>query len=408
MLENYYERKKAFERIKNSPLGLFTDEIAAYLQSQNRTIKYAHRFLSNITNFAFWFKENGISIKNVTFEHAESYLSERYAEQHNIPSSSRSGIKFAIELVHKKYPPKRTPCEKEADLFLMYLRNDRGWCKRYAVSCTKKLVRFFRSFFGDGKVELRSMTPVMIENYIEMIPWSRANGARKEVATTLRQYFIYRKLSRKPTYNLELGIPVITGLPRTVSPNIVTVNELNILLNSVDRTTSDGLATYAMILCLHDLGLRSIDVSRITLDDFSWRSGMIRIPSTKNSTPFILPLTQRVGKAIVDYIQHGRPKSTLRRLFLRKPCNIVLPTNSCCIRYKINCQWVHAGLHDQFSGTHILRHTVASNLVQEGFPLKLIADVLNHRSIDSTAIYAQIDIPSLRQVARPWPDKVGS
>jgi site-specific recombinase XerD len=95
----------------------------------------------------------------------------------------------------------------------------------------------------------------------------------------------------------------------------------------------------------------------------------------------------------------------LRCLFLRKPCGIVLPTNSCCVRYIVKCQWIRAGLHDRFSGTHILRHTVATILVREGFPLKLIADVLNHHSIDSTSIYAQVDVPSLRKAARPWPGK---
>ncbi len=149
--------------------------------------------------------------------------------------------------------------------------------------------------------------------------------------------------------------------------------------------------------------MRASDVNRLSLDDIDWRSAKIKIPTPKNAAPFYLPLTKRVGEALADYIRHARPKSLFRQVFLRKPYGIVKTTTKASLRVVVDRQWKKAGLDDRFKGTRILRHTAATNLVQNGFGLKVIADVLGHSTLASTNVYAQVDIPSLRRVAKIWP-----
>lgn len=151
--------------------------------------------------------------------------------------------------------------------------------------------------------------------------------------------------------------------------------------------------------------MRIGDVSRITLDDINWREGTIRICNQKVGSPFHLPLPQRVGAALVDYIRNGRPHSNSRQVFLNHAVAHFtgLPTAVSTLKNRIAVAWNLSGLSDRFSGTHVLRHSLATGLCQNGIPLKTIADILGHSVIQSTALYAQVDLPSLRQVIQPWP-----
>lgn len=214
----------------------------------------------------------------------------------------------------------------------------------------------------------------------------------------------FLKINGRPSYQIESGLPVIHGLPRTISPIILSSEDMSQLLNSVDRSTREGKTTHLIIMCLSELALRMEDVLRLTLDDIDWRSSKIKIPIPKNATPFYHPLTRRVGESLADYIRNARPESTCRQILLRKPNGIAKPMSPGSLAYYMNKQWAKAGLSDRFHGTRILRHTTATNLVQKGFGIKVIADVLGHRTLESTSLYAQVDIPSLRLVARPWPD----
>jgi len=160
---------------------------------------------------------------------------------------------------------------------------------------------------------------------------------------------------------------------------------------------------YAVVTCLADLAIRRGDVARLSLDDIDWRSGKIHIPTPKGGSGFELPLIKRVGEALSDYIRNARPQSKYREVFLRESRRSIRPASIGSISYLIDSLWTDAGLRDRFSGTHVLRHTAATELVRKGFSLKIIADVLGHSSMQSTVLYAKVDTELLRPVARPWP-----
>jgi len=156
-----------------------------------------------------------------------------------------------------------------------------------------------------------------------------------------------------------------------------------------------------MARCLTDLGLRANEVIHLQLDDLDWREGTLRLAKNKSRRMDILPLPVLTGQAIAEYIKFARPKTQTRILFVRLRAPREEPIATGCVHRTVQQALDRCGLNR--SGTHLLRHSVASRLLQAGTSLKEIADILRHRSINTTAIYTKVDLHGLSAVAMPWP-----
>jgi site-specific recombinase XerD len=172
-------------------------------------------------------------------------------------------------------------------------------------------------------------------------------------------------------------------------------------LRSFDRSTSAGRRDYAIALCFSELALRANEVAALTLDDVDWRALTVRLRQTKQRRERLLPLPSRVARAWVAYLQRSRPAVGHRLLFinLRPPLGRPLPTDG--VRNVIRRAFGRCGI--AATGPHILRQSWATAAHQRGMDLKRIADVLGHRSVDTTAPYAKVHFEQLRQAALPWP-----
>jgi len=175
------------------------------------------------------------------------------------------------------------------------------------------------------------------------------------------------------------------------------------LLKSIDRTTPKGRRDFAMFLLIATYGLRTSEVAALKLDDIAWRTRQIRVPRPKVGTPLLLPLTDEVGSAVLDYLRRGRSASTDRRLFLRVEAPLG-PLGRGAVRDAFRAWARRAGTPLLArGGPHRLRHTLALRLLREGTSLKAIGDLLGHRSAESTGVYLRLDVDDLRDVALPLP-----
>jgi integrase/recombinase XerD len=187
-------------------------------------------------------------------------------------------------------------------------------------------------------------------------------------------------------------------LPRHLAPD-----QVEAVLASVRTNSKHGRRDYAMLLLMARLGLRAPEVIAIQLDDVDWRAGELMVRG-KGQQQDRVPLPPDVGEALAGYVRYDRI-STSRSLFvtLRAPNG----------PFK-DGQIVNAILKDAFAatgvkppspyvGSHVLRHSLATNMVRKGASLAEVSDVLRHRSRSSTMIYAKLDIDSLRSIAQPWP-----
>jgi site-specific recombinase XerD len=178
------------------------------------------------------------------------------------------------------------------------------------------------------------------------------------------------------------------------------------ILKSCDRETVVGRRDYAILLTLSRLGLRGGEIVRLALEDIDWELGELRVCGRPGRTDR-LPLPVDVGEAITAYLSNGRPRCGSRHLFVRAraPYRDFSTTGAICdvLRRALK----RAGLNPPRQGSYLLRHSVATAMLRQGAALSEIGELLRHRHPDTTAIYAKVDLTSLRRLALPWPEVVG-
>jgi site-specific recombinase XerD len=151
------------------------------------------------------------------------------------------------------------------------------------------------------------------------------------------------------------------------------------------------------------LGLRASEVVQLCLEDIDWRSATVRVRARKTGHGALLPLPGEVGVALADYLQHGRPDTTVRQVFVLHRQRVGAPISSCIVGRAVDNALRQAGMAAPMRGANLLRHSLATELLDHGASLREIADLLGHSSLATTRIYAAVDVAALREVALPWP-----
>ena len=165
-----------------------------------------------------------------------------------------------------------------------------------------------------------------------------------------------------------------------------------------------GRRDQAILLLLARLGLRASDIVHLRLSDIDWEDASIQVCG-KGRRQARLPLSQEVGQAIVTYLKNGRPQIDADTLFIRCRAPFDAFSSSGAISDIVDRAFRRAGVaHPSRGAAHLLRHSLATSMLRKGTSLQDIAVVLRHRSIDTTQIYAKVNMPSLRQIAQPWPE----
>jgi integrase len=217
--------------------------------------------------------------------------------------------------------------------------------------------------------------------------------------TALRALLRYLYLEGRLAADLTGAVPAVAGWRLRGLPSALAADQVPRLLRSCDRRRAIGRRDHAVLLLLVRLGLRAGEVAGLRLDDIDWPAGEVLIRG-KGRREDRLPLPADVGAALAHYLRTSRPRTTARQVFLgtRAPRRALSPAAVSTIARQAGR---HAGL--PATSAHRLRRTAATALLRGGASLDEIAQVLRHRSPDTTAIYAKVDRRALRAVIRPWP-----
>ena len=228
-------------------------------------------------------------------------------------------------------------------------------------------------------------------------------GTVQVVGGALRCYLHFRALTGDNVEQLREAVPSAAHWRLSGVPELLSGQEVRALLNSFCKLKHSPKRAYAMVRCLTDLGLRASEVVQLRLDDIDWKEGTIQLPMGKLRRGNILPLPEKTGQAIVDYLRTERPQTTNRAVFVRHVAPYDVPIRPGVVRRTVREAYQRCG--SMHSRVHILRHSIASMLLRQGAPLKEIADVLRHRSLDTSMVYTKVDLRSLEAVAMPWPGR---
>jgi integrase/recombinase XerD len=224
-------------------------------------------------------------------------------------------------------------------------------------------------------------------------------GAGKGRVAELRSLLRFLYLMGLTSLPLATAVPPVAGWRDTKVPTGIATDDVQRLLESCDRRSSGGIRDFAILTVVARLGLRSAEVARLELDDIDWRAGEIVVRG-KARRQDRLPLPSDVGEALTAYLCDARPPAPIRQVFLaqKAPKRAIRPDLVSDVARRA-CE--RAGVPRV--GAHRLRHALATELLRRGATLVEVGQILRHRDLATTAVYAKVDLGSLRSVALPWP-----
>ncbi|MBI5440256.1 MAG: tyrosine-type recombinase/integrase [Deltaproteobacteria bacterium] len=282
------------------------------------------------------------------------------------------------------------------------MRTERGLTTATVINYVPFLRCFLTERFGEGPLSLRDLAPSDSSGFILRHAGSMTPGRAKLMVTALRSFFRFLLQRGEIQVDLAASVPTVADWRLSTVPKYLSAEEIERLLEAVDRSTSTGRRNYAILLLLARLGLRAGEVVTLDLDDIDWRAGEIVVRG-KGLRHDRLPLVPDVGEALAAYLQMARPKSPTRRVFLRgKPPYRGLAGTS-TVSSVVYRALGRAGLQPPNKGAHLLRHSLATGMLHRGASMAEIGELLRHRATDTTEIYAKVDLRGLRSLAQPWP-----
>jgi integrase/recombinase XerD len=283
-----------------------------------------------------------------------------------------------------------------------FLCRERGLASATLSNYLPIVRAFLDNQFRGNAVCFDKLRPADVHRFVVRQAQTVSLSRAKTAITALRSFLRFVQQRGLLRTDLSAAVPGVAGWRLTHLPKALSIGQVEQLLASCDRRTPTGRRDYAILMLLARLGLRGGEVSALTLDDIDWEHGEIAIRG-KGQRLARLPLPADVGTAIADYLRRDRPVCSTRRVFIRIRAprrGFVSPSVICCI---VRRALKRASLDPVFKGAHLLRHSLATDLLRHGASLTEIGQVLRHSQPDTTQIYAKVDITALRAIALPWP-----
>lgn len=226
-------------------------------------------------------------------------------------------------------------------------------------------------------------------------------GRAQLLVTALRSFLRYLQHQGTITADLAVCVPTVARWSFASLPKFLPAGSVEKVLDRSDRQSLIGRRDYAILLLLARLGLRACEVVALNLEDIDWENARITIRA-KGGRWNQLPLPADVGEALASYLRHGRPCCSCRRVFIRSKAPQAGFTGSQSICALVRSALNRAGVESVRKGSHLFRHSLATSMIRKGASLDEIGELLRHRSPNTTAIYAKVDLPALRSLALPW------
>ena len=295
-----------------------------------------------------------------------------------------------------------TPVDDELRRFDEHMRRVQGLAPKTRRSYLRTVQRLLVQQFAQRPVAFAAIKPEAVRKFIaEQRKLYSTPGSAGSIASALRGYFRYRSTCGDRVHHL-IGVVTFPANWQLASvPKALSEDEVQRLLQALGGSYPSPKRSDAIVRCAVDLGLRSCEIATLGLDDIDWRAGTLTLRGTKSRREQVLPLPVPTGQAIADYLKFERPKTSNRAVFVRHIAPRDQPIGPDLVRKAIRQAYARAKL--PYTRAHLLRHTLASRLLSGGSSLKEVADVLRHRSLNTTLIYTKLDSRNLSTVALPWP-----
>ena len=414
MFEHYFRSPRVRARLRNNPIHEHIERLVEHLHMRGHRTTTIHQYVRAAEHFGRWLSACRSGSLVVTKESVNGFL-DRHLLACNCTLPASRSVKTARAALHHmlRIAPSQpgrdgdgadTPAAELVREYVEHLDVNCGLAhatRRYRARYARE---FLEAHAPDGASQLRRLEPHAIMRYVADYASRCRRSSTQVAACALRSFLRFLQMRGLCRGTLARAVPWIPRWRHEGLPRYMTDEQHRQFLDSFDHVGATGRRDYAMTLFMSEMGLRVSEVTELHLDDIDWRAGTVRIRSAKERRTRLLPLPIRVGMATASYLHEGRPPSALRHVFLRHRAPLGTPVSRELVRGVVRRAYARSECPHEWTGTHILRHTVATRLLRKGASLKEIADLLGHQSINTSTIYGKVNMPTLAAVAMPWPE----
>lgn len=411
MLEDFFESRFRIQEIRSVPRGRLLERFAEELRQMGYAELTARRHIRAAEHFVYWTNQKGLVTEFLQEGCVESFDRHLcrcqcphfgHTNRGELRKSVRQFLKFlrriggATGAITTETPPEP-----------ILLRGFRAWMRQQRGTFDSTLYNYglaIRDLLKALGEDPSSYDAQGLRKFIlkcnQHCGWAKA----KKTVTAIRAFIRFLAVEGKCSASLEAAIPTLAHWRLASLPCYLQPEEVERVIAACDREAKVSRRDRAILLLLARLGLRAGDIVQLRLGDINWEQAWISV-SGKGRRRTELPLTQEVGDAIAAYLESDRPAVNTDRLFLCSRAPLRAFTSHCTVSMLVRQAMRRAGVTCRNRGAaHVFRHSAATSMLQRGASLQEIANLLRHRSIQTTEIYAKVDIAALRQIAQPWPE----
>lgn len=416
MLDYYYKERRTLVDFRRGPLGPFFDTFAASLKDKGYSRAGATAILGRCCAFNHFLAERGVThARSISPALVEPFLkvyleSFRTSSSYSRHGQTRCALRHLFSYLvargvikQREQRPPRTPYSWILEPYTEHLLKEREISQKSATQNAKIISSFLKGLGKrSSRRSLKGLRPESVEDYIKAhVEASPEN--RMRLGGALRGFLRFCSIRRYISQDLSGLVPStpryrLASLPRGIEDKAV-----ERLLTSIPRDSMPGCRDYAIILLMAVYSLRAAQVVKLRLEDIHWSRSTIRIGAAKGGKEVLLPLLGHVGDALLSYLRHRPENSPFREVFLAVHAPLAPLSGNAISR--VTRDWMtKAGIKVPRTGSGTLRHSWAIRALAHDTPIKAIADVMGHRWLNTTFVYAKADLKMLRQAAGAWPE----
>ena len=393
------------DRLRVWPLASYLDTYLKRIEQEGFLPSSVPMQMYAIARFSNWLPTGQVDLHQVDEATVERFLHRDLDVVHSAESAPLRRFLVMLReigVTAAKPPEPRNYQQRFVDEYRRYLLGERGFAESSLRNYVPFAEQLLCSRFGQSDMNLSELTAMDVTKFVQDRVRQLNSGRAKLLVTALRSFLRYLRHQGEISIDLAGCVPAVAVWSLSTLPKFLPAGTVQRILDHCKRDTPDGKRNYAILLLLARLGLRACEIVSLSLDDIDWDNGRVTI-RCKGGRWAQLPLPADVGEAIAIYLRSGRPRCVCRHVFLRHRAPIHGFSHSITVSTIVRRALIRTGIESARKGAHLFRHTLATDLLRNGASLDEIGELLRHRSPNTTALYAKVDLIALRTLALPWP-----
>ena len=421
MLEDYFKNSNTLHDMRLGPVGPYLDEISEKLKSEHYsrgTIRSHLQSMAHLSRYLMWkgVESVGDGIARQIDDFLKNHLPNCNCKRTNRGTFAPAApaMRRLLDFLKEKNIIRTAVKALAPDSIDGILARYREYLAKIRALAASSIVHysymaelFLSARLSDNhKLELSSITGKdVMAIYETVIPMHPSFDWHRSSSSCLRDFLRFLHWERICPENLAGIVPPVRKWKMAEVPEALTEDKLTQLLRTPDRNTPLGKRDYTILVMLATLGMRASEIVNLEFKDIHWRQRMIVIPGVKTRREREMPLPDAVFEALYDYIKNARPQCDSKRVFLRSTAPIRGFASSPAVTTIVSRYTDKSGIdRKKHKGSHMLRHTFATLLINRGVPLKTLSDMLGHNNLDTTRIYSKVDLHNLRKIVCEFPE----